>query len=184
MDHREIEGYLPDFAADDLDKAPRAAVAAHVDQCEECQSWLETHDFLFAAISGRKEDQHPSSEILALCITRPEEDYEFDGTDLDHHLAHCEDCRRDLERVSDAVRAARPSPSPAVHTSRFSFTSSWWRVAAAGILGVGIGSLFDSWHAGCRSTGYRVVRDLRHSYRGHSAHRGGRVSHIFTGQNQ
>ena len=110
MDHREIEGYLPDFAAGDLDEATRVAVAAHVDQCADCRSWLETYETLFAGMSRREENQHPTSEILALRITRPEEDYEFDGADLDHHFNDCEDCRQDLERVGDAVRAARPSP--------------------------------------------------------------------------
>jgi len=141
MNHREIEGYLPDFAAGELDEAKRATVVSHIDECEECQSWLETHDLLFTAISQREENQHPTSEILALCVTRPEEEYEFNGADLDHHLNDCEDCRKDLERVCDAVRAARPSPSSFAHTSPSKLTSSWWRVAAAGILGVGIGSL-------------------------------------------
>lgn len=141
MDHREIEDYLPDFAAGDLDESTRVAVSAHVDRCADCRSWLETYETLFAGMSQREENQHPTSEILALCITRPEEDYEFGGADLDHHLDDCEDCREDLERVGDAVRAARPSPTPAANISPFRVAPSWWRVAAAGVVGVGIGSL-------------------------------------------
>jgi hypothetical protein len=141
MDHREIEGYLPEFAAGDLDEATRATVASHVDQCGDCRAWLETYETLFAAMPRREEYQHPASEILALCVTRPEEEYEFEGANLDHHLNDCEDCRKDLERVGDAVRAARPSPSSFAHTSPSKLASSWWRVAAAGIVGIGIGSL-------------------------------------------
>jgi len=141
MDHREIEGCLADFAAGDLDEATSADISLHIENCAECRSWLETYESLFAEMSRREENQHPTSEILALRVTRPEEEYEFDGADLDHHLSACEDCRQDLERVGEAVRAARPSPTPTANTPLFKVARSWWRVAAAGIVGIGIGSL-------------------------------------------
>jgi len=141
MDHREIEVCLPDFAAGNLDEATSANISLHIEKCAGCRSWLETYESLFAEMSRPEENEHPTSEILALRVTRPEEEYEFDGADLEHHLSACEDCRQDLERVGEAVRAARPSPIPAANTSPFKVARVWWRVAAAGIVGVGLGSL-------------------------------------------
>jgi hypothetical protein len=150
MRHRDAVAYLPDFALDSLDASTRAAVESHVDRCAACKSWLKTHEFLAETLIGSPDREHPDSSLLALCAVRPEEEYELDRSGFNHHLEICGECREDLERVRDAISAARPATARAAHATSPKLISSWWRIAAAAIAGLAIGSLFTfgPWRVG------------------------------------
>lgn len=145
MSHKEATGLLATFVSDGLEEPREAAVRAHLEECEECRDWIATYH-LFEGVLGqepRPEQSHPPSELLALCVVRPEEVFEVDRTELQDHLACCERCRGEVEILQEAIRQARPAraeprfraPVP-VQTATW---SRWGRLAAGvGLLAVGL----------------------------------------------
>lgn len=107
--HAEAIEHLDEFAVDALDEGLQQSVACHVRECAVCQSWLEAHELVGAALDGSHE--HPSSEELALCATRPYEEFEPDHEHIRRHLEMCATCRADLELLRGALEHARPTPT-------------------------------------------------------------------------
>lgn len=153
MRHREAIGYLPDLGSGRLEPGTTAEVRGHVDRCPACREWLATHDLLVGELSPNlQDDNHPVSELLALCIVRPEELNEPGREELRDHLVRCSACRGMLAQVQTAVRQARPpgdgvrppvtvrSPRPLYRTSALA-AGLVILVLAAGLL---IGSLVSS----------------------------------------
>ncbi len=142
MDHREAKRHLLDFVAGDLDQGTRNAVTSHVERCVDCRAWLETHDLLASASEVDSSSDHPDSELLALCVVRPEEGNKPGRAAVRRHLESCARCRREMELVRDAVLDARPEvarPSGAIHPKP---SHSWWRLAAAAcVVAVAFGSV-------------------------------------------
>lgn len=111
MKHRGATDYLPDYETGSLDPGTEVLLAAHVEGCSACRDWLDARDLLAEGVSrgwDRGAD-HPDSDLLALCVVRPEEVHEPDRDELHHHLQVCSLCREDLRLVREAVREARPA---------------------------------------------------------------------------
>ena len=104
--------------------------------------------------------------------------------ELETHLAICAACRADLaalEQLRGALRAlpkhrapadlrarlAAVGELPAMQTSRSAVTGTWWKLAAAVLLGVSIGAGTVSWHGtghGAPNAGVLLARDLLSSH--------------------
>lgn len=127
MNHRQAVEYLPDYEAGSLNGDAEKAVERHVEGCSSCRDWLSTRDLLAGAMS-REWDRgrdHPDSDLLALCVVRPEEIHEPDRDELREHLHSCPVCRHDLSSLQEAVREARPVEGKRVDLYR----PSPWRLS-------------------------------------------------------
>jgi len=111
MKHREVLALLPEFEAGVLDSQSKAMVESHLLDCLHCQEWMETHDLLAEELgrNGDPIEDHPHSQLLALCAVRPEEVYEPGREALRDHLEHCTTCRHTVAQVGGAVRGTRPA---------------------------------------------------------------------------
>jgi len=69
--HEEVQLLLPWYATDRLDADERAAVAAHLAECEACRSDLATERRLAAAVSAERDDVAPAWEAFAARLDRP-----------------------------------------------------------------------------------------------------------------
>lgn len=111
MKHDQAKLYLTDLVAGELDADLEASVRAHTDTCDRCQNWLDTCKlFTEAQTSTCAADDHPETDLLALCAVRPEEIYERDREELRVHLEQCATCRQDVETAGAAIAEARPDP--------------------------------------------------------------------------
>lgn len=150
MRHREAIDYLPDLGSGLLDSETQANVRAHVDDCPACRDWLATHDLLLGALSqGQlRDDDHPSSEVLALCVVRPEELREPGREELRDHLVRCSTCREAVALVGNVVHQARPGEEgarpPIASRSRRPLYRSRLLAAGLAILVLGSGLLFGA----------------------------------------
>jgi len=142
MRHRCATDYLPDLGSGSLDAATEVALSSHVDGCTACQEWLATREVLAGGLSETP-NSHPDSDVLALCVMRPEEVHEPGREDLRIHLESCLRCRREVALVRAAVHAARPARREVSETSRSpSFkVARRWMAAAVAVLVVGGGAL-------------------------------------------
>jgi len=146
MNHHSATEHLVEFAEGNLDGILLRDMTSHIDGCSDCQDWLEVHDFLANATSLHVEDEHPSSNIIALCAVRAEEEFELDRIDLHEHLQRCERCGREIELLRAAIQQARPAKdsSGSLRIPQLARTARWKVAAAAGFLGVAIGTLAGS----------------------------------------
>lgn len=116
MRHHQAIEYLPELGTGSLDASAEEALASHADRCPRCRDWLTTRDLL-AEVLGRDRRSgraHPDSELLALCVLRPEEVDESDREELRSHLRRCPVCQEDMALTREAVQGARPGEiSPA-----------------------------------------------------------------------
>jgi len=114
MNHQHARRLLADLGTGSLDSATEAALAAHTEHCAACQDWLSVRDLLSESLTDTSDtapaggDRHPDSELLALCVVRPEEVREPDREDLRRHLASCWRCRNELTLTRAAVMEAKP----------------------------------------------------------------------------
>lgn len=154
MRHHQAIQYLPELGTGSLDASAEEALASHAERCPRCRHWLATRDVL-AEVLGRDRSaggEHPDSELLALCVLRPQEVDESDREELRSHLRRCPVCQEDMALTREAVQRARPgeirpaaAPRPRVRV--FPRRRAW--VAAALVvvsLGAGLllhGLLFD-----------------------------------------
>jgi hypothetical protein len=142
MNHDEAAGLLLDLVDGRLDERTQSVVDRHIENCAECQGWLDTQQLLKRAPAVARRDDHPSSEDLALCAVRAEEEFEPDRADLFRHLDSCPQCRHELDLVREAVRDARPSPVQLGRPTRSATGFPVWRLAAAAAFGaLAIGTL-------------------------------------------
>lgn len=139
MRHREAIRNLSELGSGSLDAETEAALAEHAQRCTACREWLATRDLLLDVFSGvrRSEQDHPPSDLLAICVVRPHEVDESDQEDLRRHLRRCPACRRQVELTRRAVREARSTgagdsapPSPPA-TSTFSGARGWLAASIA-----------------------------------------------------
>lgn len=110
MRHRLAIEYLPEVGTGSLDASAEEALASHAERCPRCRDWLATRDLL-AEVLGRDRSaggEHPDSELLALCVLRPEEVDESDREGLRSHLGRCPVCQEDIVLTREAIQGARP----------------------------------------------------------------------------
>lgn len=156
MRHGDAIELLAEYATGQLPEAISASVELHVRGCRACGYWLDTHRLLVSVLCTEpdpRRDDHPSSEVLALCVTRPEEVDELDRTDLMAHLASCPRCREEISIVREAVIVARPGAAegagplsdPIRRADTNTVRSRWLLVAAACVFGAIVSGavLFD-----------------------------------------
>lgn len=141
MKHDQAKLYLTDLVAGELDADLEASVRAHTDTCDRCQNWLDTCKlFTEAQTSACAADDHPETELLALCAVRPEEIFEHDREGLRAHLEQCSICRQDVEVTGAAVAEARPDPRVAetvpVVGVLMRAQPQWWLAAGLAALAV------------------------------------------------
>lgn len=153
MKHRVAIEYLPEAGSGVLDVDTEEALATHAEGCRACRSWLATRDLLAgesAPRNGRWASDHPDSELLALCVVRPQELRESSRQDLRRHLARCRTCREDMSRLDAAVGDARPGRkslghrdtlAPALRRVRWSMAAALVTAFLGGGLLVGVLSL-------------------------------------------
>lgn len=110
MSHRDAVQLLPAFVSGELENGSAAALQVHLSQCSECREWVDAYA-TFERLLGNDASpnrEHPESELLALCVVRPEEEFEPGRERLREHLKCCPFCRRQVRALRDAVQQARP----------------------------------------------------------------------------
>jgi len=144
MSHREARGLLTELVSDGLEDAVASRVHDHLSECRACREWVATYETLqtaFESDGAREEEEHPSADLLALCVVRPEEVSELDRQDLRRHLDRCVACRMEIETLRTAVHEARPgSAEPARQSSRPAERRRRW-VAHPVLLAAGLSAL-------------------------------------------
>lgn len=148
MNHRTAVPCLSEYGIGILEPDTEEEIREHLDDCPTCREWLATRDLLAAKLSrGRKTylgEPHPDSDLLALCVVRPEEVLELDREGLRLHLEQCPTCREDLDLMRAAVREARPGaraineafvPRPAAYARARGYLAA---ALAAVLLGGGV----------------------------------------------
>jgi predicted anti-sigma-YlaC factor YlaD len=169
LNHRDAIERLALWAASGADWGVDESLSSHVRGCASCREWIDTYRWLQDGLRENESatKEHPPTEMLALCATRPEELGELDQQDLNEHLRSCAECRQVLELAADAVRAARPRGATGVAeslvpTGAKPFAWSRWvsaSVAAAGV--VAVVALGVSWHSvPSRSVGLLETSDV------------------------
>jgi hypothetical protein len=110
VNHRDAIERLALWAANEGGRAGDESLSSHVRGCASCRGWLDTYRWLEDGLRANEPTakEHPSTAMLALCVTRPEELGELDQRDLDEHLQSCAQCREIVEMVGGAVASARP----------------------------------------------------------------------------
>ncbi|MFW6012073.1 MAG: hypothetical protein ACOC92_00015 [bacterium] len=120
MKHRQAIEYLSELGTGSLDANAEEALASHAERCPRCRDWLATRDLLAEGL-GRDRSaggEHPDSELLALCVLRPEEVDESDREELRSHLRRCPVCQEDMALTREAVQGARPGEMSPVAAPR------------------------------------------------------------------
>lgn len=115
MTHRQAILWLAEYPDGPLPPSIAASLGLHLRRCEACRHWLETKQHLETLLAAAspfphvaESVDHPSSELLALCVVRPEELEEADRSGLRAHLITCSTCAQEVDLLSQAVAAARP----------------------------------------------------------------------------
>lgn len=148
MRHRDAIEYLPEHGSRSLDPVTEEELLLHAEHCEECKGWLLTRDFLASAYGPGHEHhaEHPVSDLLALCVIRPEEVHEPDRKEVRLHLEQCGTCRHELDLARLAVLHGRPSAEAprgrSVHPPPSRLLSRTGRAIAAGLAVVLLGAGF------------------------------------------
>lgn len=123
MKHEEAERYLVDLASRSLPNETVSEMQRHVQDCDECQEWLETYSLLEASVApSGAAISHPAAEQIA--------SYALDLEEVDEpfiaHVSGCGNCNREVRLVRASVSQAEASPP-----NRESWPGSRWLVAAA-----------------------------------------------------
>lgn len=142
MNHRDAQEHLVDFAEGFLDGSLLRDVTLHVQDCPDCQGWLEAFDVTAGSAPLDAATEHPSSHLIALCAVRAEEEFELDRSDLHQHLEGCGKCRSEVEMLKAALDQARPAVESMEAPRSAVSAGQWWKAAAAaGLLGIAISAL-------------------------------------------
>ncbi|HUP22839.1 MAG TPA: hypothetical protein VNB06_07850 [Thermoanaerobaculia bacterium] len=169
MKHSEATEWLAEYAAGEQPDLIPPSLDLHVRGCRGCKEWLQTHRLLEGVLGSPPHSlalEHPDAELLALCVTRPEEVEELDRADLMAHLALCQSCSMDIEIVRQAVVEARPSAaeraSPLSNLRRANKNARdrplWLLVATACVFAVlASGALLLHWQQGPRGSTEQVL---------------------------
>lgn len=142
LDHETAKGLLPDHGSPVLDDRVATALEGHLAKCEECRGWVETRELLEQAVRHEDDvEEHPASELLALCAVRPEEVYEVERSGVREHLEQCTVCRQEVEAVRAALGEARPgTAAPTTARADALRRPGWigWGSLAAGVAGLAV----------------------------------------------
>lgn len=102
MNHRDIRELLADFALGRLEGGQRDRIQEHLAGCSRCREWLATYELLGRALEARQAADHPRGELAEWAVL----DGELPEA-ASRHLAECPSCRSELERLREAISAAR-----------------------------------------------------------------------------
>jgi anti-sigma factor RsiW len=103
VDHETAVEQLHGWVEGRLDPAARAALDAHLDECEECRRLSELYRLLSAARLDTA--GHLSSREIVDLAVAPARLTEADRVAMEQHVASCSLCQRDLGAVRGAEAA-------------------------------------------------------------------------------
>ena len=126
MNHRDAEKHLVDVAEGVLDGKLLEDLTSHIEGCSDCQSWLTAFRFLASSADARADGEHPSSQLIALCAVRAEEQFELDRSDLRQHLECCQRCRDEIDLLRAALNQARPVVELAASSRNLTSARTGW----------------------------------------------------------
>ncbi len=110
MDHESASQYLIEFVRDELSGENRTSVAAHVENCTECQGGIAAIQSLLRISPDEFEallDDHPSADDLAAVAMSLGED-ELETSELARLTAHaraCPTCKVELQTARQSTSA-------------------------------------------------------------------------------
>lgn len=146
MNHTEATRCLLDVVPDPCGDPVARDLAAHLDACDECRSWHASLELLAASVQPPALDDHPASDVIALCAARPDEVLEPDRADLRRHLEICGECRREIGLMRDALeharvpKAERPMGWNRVHARPGRL---WTALAATAVVSISLAALLS-----------------------------------------